>query len=98
MLYQQGDVLIEKVFEIKGKKLNHLILAKGEITGHYHQITTGEAELYEHEGTLFLRVISDNAIVTHQEHNIITLPKGDYKIRRVREFDYYENEVRNVQD
>ena len=98
MLLQQGDVLIQSVSEIKGKKLNHLTLAKGEATGHHHTITEGDAELFEHEGTMFLRVNSKEAILTHQEHGAITIPKGDYKIGIVREFDHFAEEARNVQD
>ena len=98
MLYQQGDVLIQNVLEVEGKKLNHLILAKGEVTGHCHEITSGEAELYDHEGTLFLKVKSDEAILTHQEHGVITLPKGNYKIGIVREFDHFSEEAKRVQD
>ena len=60
MLIQQGDVLIKKVTEIKGKKLNHLTLAKGEHTGHAHTITEGNAELYEDNGILYLRVKDEN--------------------------------------
>ena len=92
MFYQQGDVIVEKVLETKGKKLNHLILATGEATGHNHCITEGDAILYEHEGTLFLRVESDTATLTHQEHTAITLPKGDYKISRVREYDHSQDQ------
>ena len=88
MIYQQGDVLIEKVEEIKGKKLNHLVLARGEVTGHCHEITAGEAELYEEEGILYLRVKGEEATLTHQEHKTIKIPKGDYKIRKVREYDH----------
>jgi hypothetical protein len=98
MLYQQGDVLLHKVTEIKGKKLNHLTLALGEATGHHHTITKGDAELFDHEGTLFLRVNSKEAQLTHQEHNTITLPKGDYKIGIVREYDHFSEEARNVRD
>lgn len=98
MLLQQGDVLIKKVDSVKGKKLNHLTLAKGENTGHHHTITKGEAELYEHEGTLFLRVNSDEAILTHQEHGTITIPKGDYQIDIVREYDHFSEEAKRVQD
>lgn len=98
MYYQQGDVLITKVIDVRGKKLNHLTLAKGEATGHHHTITKGEAELYEHGGTLFLRVISNEVELTHQEHNTVVLPKGDYEVRRVREFDHFAEEARNVQD
>ena len=79
MLYQQGDVLLKSCKEIKGKKLNHLTLAKGEVTGHHHTITKGEAELYEEKGTLFLKIDSDKAVLTHQEHDTITIPKGDYE-------------------
>ena len=97
-MYQQGDVIIQKVSEVKGKKLKHLTLAKGEVTGHHHTITEGEAELYDHEGTLFLRVNSEQATLTHQEHKPITLPKGDFIVRRVREYDHFSEEARRVRD
>jgi len=97
-MYQQGDVLIKKVNSVKGKILHHLTLAKGEATGHHHTITEGDAELYEHKGTLYLRVKSDNATLTHQEHNQITIPQGDYEIGIVKEFDHLSQEQRNVSD
>jgi len=98
VFYQQGDVIIKKISEIKGKRLNHLILAKGEITGHNHIITEGNAGLYEDNGTLYLRVNSKTATLTHQEHKKIILPKGDYQIDRVREFNHFEEEAKNVRD
>ncbi len=97
-MLQQGDVILVKVSEIKGKKLKHLCLAKGEVTGHHHTITKGDAELYEYEGTLFLRVKSEEAELTHQEHNIVTIPKGDYKINIVREYDHFLEEDKAVKD
>ena len=84
---RHGDVLITEVDIVKGKKLDHLILAEGESTGHKHQITEGEAELYEHEGTLFLRVLSEEAVLTHEEHKAIQIPKGDYIIMTQREYE-----------
>jgi hypothetical protein len=98
MYYQQGDVLIKKVSEIKGKKLNHLTLAKGEATGHHHTITEGDAELYESEGTLFLKVNSEKATLTHQEHKTIELPKGNYEIGIVQEYDHFAEEAKKVRD
>ena|SRR3990167_4119353 len=98
MQYQQGDILIKKVNGIKGKKLSHLTLAVGEVTGHHHTITDGEAELYEQDGTLFLKVISPEATLTHQEHNPIVFPKGDYEIGIVQEFDHLTEETRKVTD
>lgn len=98
MFYQQGDVLIKKVREIKGKILDHLTLAIGEATGHHHTITEGDAELYDQEGTLFLRVMSEEAKLTHQEHNVVILPRGDYQIGIVQEYDHFAEEARRVAD
>ena len=99
MFYQQGDVIVEPItLKIKGKKLNHLTLARGEVTGHHHTITKGDAKLYEHEGTLFLKVNSDEAELTHQEHDVVVLPKGDYKIRQVQEYDHFLEESKNIAD
>ncbi len=86
MKYRHGDVLLTKVKTIQGKKLDHLVLAEGEVTGHKHQITQGEAELYEQEGTLFLHVLSEKALLTHEEHKEIELPQGDYQISLQREY------------
>jgi hypothetical protein len=97
MLIQQGDVLV-KSGKIKGIKLNHLTLAQGEKTGHHHTITEGDAELYEDNGVLFLRVNSDEAKLTHQEHDTVTIPKGDWEIGIVREYDHLFEEERNVKD
>ena|SRR3990167_5002025 len=96
--FQQGDVILKRAKEIKGKKLNHLILAKGEHTGHKHVITEGAAELYEHEGTLFLKVLSESAVVTHEEHTAIEIPNGDWEIGIVREYDHLAEEAKNVTD
>ena len=98
MYLQQGDVIITKVTAVKGKKLNHLTLAKGEATGHHHTITEGEAELYEQNGKLYLHIESDSATLTHQEHHAVEIPKGDYVIGIVREKDWLSEEVRNVRD
>lgn len=87
MNYRHGDVLIQKVEKIKGRKLAHLVLAEGEVTGHKHIITEGLAELYEHEGTLFLRILSEEAVLTHEEHKPLMLPRGDYEITIQREYE-----------
>lgn len=98
MLLQQGDVILKKVSSIKGTKLNHLTLAKGEKTGHHHSITEGEADLYEENGILYLHIESENATLTHQEHNPIVIDKGDYQIGIVREYDHFAEEARSVAD
>ena len=98
MFYQQGDVLIKKVSAVKGEKVKGLTLAKGEATGHHHTITEGDAEMYKHEGTLFLKVNSEKATITHQEHKPIVLPEGEYQVVIVQEYNHFTEEAKNVAD
>ena len=99
MYYQQGDVLITKVnYEIKGKKLKHLILAEGEQTGHSHRIVQGLGQLVMMDKMLHLQIFSETALLEHQEHGKIEISKGDYKIEIVREYDPFEEEIRQVRD
>ena len=79
------------------KKLNHTVLAEGEATGHRHQATASDVELYEYEGGLILAAPSGTE-VTHQEHHTVLVPPGNYDRRIVQEFDHFAEEARAVQD
>ncbi|HYF50510.1 MAG TPA: hypothetical protein VEJ63_13955 [Planctomycetota bacterium] len=99
MLIRQGDVVIESVATIQGthSPLPHATLAQGEITGHSHRIENpADVELYNINGTLFLRVKSESASLIHQEHATLQIPKGDYKVWRQRE--YTPREIRLIRD
>ena len=82
---RQGDVILLPVQQIKGQMLSHLTLAEGEVTGHKHRISDGQAELFEQDGTLYLRVFSDAATLTHEEHQAIVIPQGNWMIKIQRE-------------
>ncbi len=84
---RQGDVIITPIEQIEGNKLSHLTLAEGEVTGHSHRISEGLAELYEKEGTLYLRVLSDTATLIHEEHDRIEIPQGNWMVRIQREYE-----------
>ena len=84
---RQGDVILLSVEQTQGQKLCHLTLAEGEVTGHKHRISDGQAELYEENGTLYLRVLSETATLTHEEHNAISIPQGDWMVRIQREYE-----------
>tara|TARA_B100000315_G_scaffold255014_1_gene297310 strand:- start:718 stop:1038 length:321 start_codon:yes stop_codon:yes gene_type:complete len=92
--YRQGDVILicdAKIPEEK-RKLCHSVLAEGEVTGHKHQVTEGDVELYEDVvGGIYLKVFSLDAKITHEEHGLIKLPKGDYEVRIQREYDPIED-------
>jgi hypothetical protein len=86
-LIRQGDVLIiPSNTSATGTKLPHLTLAEGEVTGHRHQISNGEAELFERDGVLYIKVLSPTAILTHEEHAAVNIPQGDWEIRIQREY------------
>lgn len=99
MLYRHGDVLIEKVdcLPENSRKLKHVILAHGEVTGHSHRIMNkSNAQLYETHENLFLEVRAEGAEVVHEEHATIELPEGYYRVWRQRE--YSPTEIRIIRD
>jgi hypothetical protein len=79
------------------KQLPHTRLAEGEKTGHYHDAVGDDAALYDVGGTMMLDA-PKGAEVTHQEHNHITLPPGQYDRSIVQEYDHPAEEARKVQD
>ena len=99
MYFQQGDVLITKIdYEVKGEELEHLTLAEGEATGHHHSIVEGLGQLIMMDKLMHLQIFSKEATLKHQEHKEIILPKGNYKIEIIREYDPFEDEIRRVRD
>lgn len=97
--FQQGDVIIRQIdYNIDGEELDHLTLAIGEASGHSHRITDGLAKLIIMDNLLHLKIFSESARLSHEEHNEIVLPKGNYIVRTVREYDPFEDEIRQVRD
>lgn len=100
-IVRQGDVIIkpEKI-PMDSTKTEGFVLAEGERTGHAHRITRGQVELYKNiaAGLLWLKVISEYACLSHEEHEDIELPMGEYAVMIQREYDWFSEEVRNVCD
>src|SRR3990167_10382281 len=93
--YRHGDVNLHQVDKVFGKKIEthgKYILARGEATGSVHEISTknpDNLEVYENEGTIFVRV-SEPAEVTHtHDHETITIEPGIYKQVPEREVDHF---------
>jgi hypothetical protein len=102
-VYRQGDVLIKEV-DIIPQKVNQLkddngrvVLAYGEATGHHHSLAVEDATLFENDvdGSRFLKLCRDS-VLTHQEHDPINLPAGNYEVVIQRE--YSPEEIRRVVD
>lgn len=109
---RQGDVLLDKVEAIPEgavkRTLNNLkdrLLVHGEAANHAH-FATGNVDVLEHDGELYLEVMSDSQLehllmdtgVWTKEHTEIGLDKGYYKVTRQVEYDPYEATIRQVQD
>ena len=98
-LYRHGDLLVQAVESLPAnvRRLHHLVLAQGELTGHSHRIAERDAAiLFESPQGLFLSVTADKATMIHQEHSPIELSPGFYQIWRQRE--YTPAEIRTVRD
>lgn len=100
---QQGDVWIEATaIPNDAKKISPVergyVLAYGEVTGHAHVLEEIEnIEMYELNGLTYIRVKKPTRLV-HEEHNPITLPKGEYQFGQISEFDHFTEEARKVAD
>ena len=80
-----------------------IILAHGEVTGHAHAIASKEATLHETTSdaeaiTLGTRILSARKPValTHEEHDRIDIPRGEWGIRIQRQYE--AGEFRRVED
>ncbi len=67
-------------------------MAYGEVSGHSHKIMTpsiSEMDSFVNEkGDIYVRSMTTDIVVDHDEHNSITLPKGEWIcVTRQREYD-----------
>lgn len=103
-IYRQGDVLLTPIKNIPSglSKLNKplVTLALGEATGHHHSISAkgcvGYAPSENDTLATYITVKADGVSLTHQEHEAIQVPAGNYKV--TRQTEYTPNELRSVAD
>jgi|WetSurMetagenome_2_1015567.scaffolds.fasta_scaffold476410_2 hypothetical protein len=103
MLVQQGDVLLEKINSIPSNAVENprtsggVVLAEGKATGHAHVINDSGVKMFVDGSMIYLSVEKPSRI-THEEHKAVDVPKGNYVVRKVQEYDHFKEEARNVQD
>jgi hypothetical protein len=92
--FQQGDC----IFSIETSLPEGAVLCTHNIAGDglIRHIQSG-GELYEHNGIRYLEVIKE-ARISHPEHKDTILSDGIYKISKVREYDHWKEESREVID
>jgi len=101
-MVRQGDVLLVPVTSIPAdakpgrREKGRIVLAYGEVTGHAHLIAAPWVELLEDEGTRYIRVPRKGAELHHEEHGVINLAPGEYRVVIQRE--YSPRAIRTVKD
>ena len=98
---QQGDVMLRPLYAMPSGAAKIIakrrcVVAHGE-SGHCHVVEQDDAELIQ-IGERMLLSLGSEATVEHEEHGPITLTPGIWEIGRVREKDWFNDMVRNVQD
>lgn len=101
--YRQGDVLLiptdaktAKMQAVPRDRQGRIVLAYGEATGHAHAVLDREAVLFDNGKGVRILAVESEAHLVHEEHDTVTLPRGNYKVRRQRE--YTPEAIRQVAD
>ena len=100
MQYRHGDVFVERVaaeaIPAEAQIRRDGVVAYGEVTGHAHRVVDGL--LYEAaDGTVYIEAETATTL-THEEHGVIPLPAGIYRVTQQREWDPYAEAARRVID
>ena len=98
-MWRHGDVLIAAIDQIPSDATprNGSTLAYGEVTGHSHRFKLADTvALWQRGDSLFVEVTAENAQLIHEEHAMIELPRGNYRVWMQRE--YSPQEIRRVVD
>ncbi|MDA8205722.1 MAG: hypothetical protein M0Z36_06615 [Thermaerobacter sp.] len=99
MLLRHGDVLIEAIDTMPDNvhPREGRVVAWGEATGHSHALGMDDLLYEAPDGTVYIRATEDTEI-THEEHGVIPIPAGLFRVTYQREFDPYEQASRRVVD
>ena len=99
-MIRQGDVALVAVEAIPAGAIEQpredsgrVVLAYGEVTGHAHALhEPGVTMLCAANQEVFLRVVEPSNLV-HEEHALIAIPPGLYKVVRQREWSDADESV-----
>ena len=100
-MIQQGDVLLKPVSQIpECKRLQTRTLALGEATGHHHTFEPGVCVMEAPTGERYvINETQEPKQLLHQEHDPVTIGAGEmYQFGQVREYDWFQQMERTVQD
>ncbi|MGA2228894.1 MAG: hypothetical protein ABSH41_31035, partial [Syntrophobacteraceae bacterium] len=101
-LYRHGDLLIRQIRRLPAglRVLPSMVLAMGEETGHGHELhPVNGAMLQVYDNRMGLKYFkTDQALLTHQEHDTLLIDKGFYSVKREHEYDNFKNLIIITED
>lgn len=99
-IFETNKEIPEGAKKIKPKNSRYIV-ADSETTGNHHCVKEAQGvELYEKDGVMYLKneVPAEVYCVIEERHDTLTLPPGKWEIEPAKEYDYLNEEVRNVAD
>jgi len=82
---------------MKREKLEKPVLAEGEATGHHHMLVE-DVDVYQVDENVKEFDLNSETELTHQEHNTVVLPPGEFESGQALEYDPFAEEARRVAD
>jgi len=104
-IYRQGNIMLKSVkIEYNLKPIfegNSWIIKFGEATGHKHLLTVEPETSFkifeDKKGQKYLQM-TGKGILTHEQHKTIKVLPDFYVIGIEKEWDYFENEIKQIID
>jgi hypothetical protein len=104
-----GDVDLIQVTKIPAKAVKFKIekqsrgipIELGEHSGHAHCIAptkSGSVNIYMNDNVMYIDVLAEPAIITHEEHAPLLIPVGKYKKIIEKEYDPFDKIIKQVVD
>lgn len=96
---RHGDLVVIPVKDVpkEAKVAEDNILARGESTGHKHQLLGGNAQILRQKSQQFIEVIAPCEL-THEEHGIIPFDVGLKIVLEQHQYNPYSEAMEKVQD
>jgi hypothetical protein len=80
------------------KTAKRIVLGEGEIVGHKHILESKKDISYVENGDSISFMLNEMGILTHDEHDRMVFPAGEYKSYNQVEFNPFDQTVQRVFD
>jgi hypothetical protein len=80
------------------QKAKRIVLGEGEIIGHKHILESSKDIEFEQTAESITFMLKDMGILTHDEHDRMVFPAGQYKSYNQVEFNPFDQTVQRVFD